>query len=80
MEGVTLNVNVFNMTSKLHSVPKRAISGLSERQYLLELSKHFVTTPCGHLGFYKKDQIFYIVLVFKGICGFRTLSVHLKFW
>lgn len=76
MERVTLNVNVFNMTSKLCSVSKRAISGLFERQYLLELSRHFVTTPCGHLGLFKKDQIFYIMLVFKGICGFRTLSVH----
>lgn len=75
MERVTLNLNVFNMTSKLCSVPKRAVSGFFERQYLLELSRDFVTL-CEHLRFYKKDQIFHIMLVFKVICGFRALSVH----
>lgn len=75
MGRVALNVNVFNMTSKLCSVLKRAVSGLSERQYLPERSRLFVTL-CGHLRFYKKDQIFCIRLVFNGICGFRALSVH----
>lgn len=75
MERMTLNLNVFNMTSKLCSVLKRAVSGHFERQYLLELSRHFVNL-CGHLRFYKNDWIFHIMLVFKGICGFRAVTVH----